>query len=119
MSVKRPSKPSGEHPAVQAFRAKLESINETTMPLLARLEERVDRAMSTPPKTLAGEWTIVIKGLGPEPTEAARLTAALIRELRAFGHVVTGATVSHGSTVQPVEDTTPPPPTDLEPDDEK
>ena len=37
-------KGSGEHSAVQAFRAKLDSITETTLPLAKKLNERIERA---------------------------------------------------------------------------
>jgi hypothetical protein len=36
---------SGDHPAVKAYRKKMDSITENTMPLLYELNDRIDEAM--------------------------------------------------------------------------
>lgn len=47
MSIAKKTKTSGEHNAVQAFRAKLDSISATTLPLAKELNERIERARRT------------------------------------------------------------------------
>jgi len=106
-SLRRPSKPSGQHPAVQAFRAKAESINDTTLPALVALEERIDRARSTPPKSTEGEWTILIRGPGSLPPTAERLASVLVHALRLAGFGIAQATVTYGSDIRDVSATFP------------
>lgn len=48
-----------------------------------------------------GQWNISIHGTGAHhnkknPTDANRMAAKFVRELRAAGHQVTGATITHG-----------------------
>jgi hypothetical protein len=118
MTVKRasgpaiPSKPSGEHPAVQSFRAKVDSIADTTIPILDAEIARIDRARSAPPRSADGEWTITIRGLGSLPPNANTLAWRLIQELRQAGHAVTLATLTHGANISAdigPEATSPPP----------
>jgi hypothetical protein len=47
--ARKPS--SGEHPAVRAFRSKLKSVEEGTLPVLGRLNARIDKLKekSNPP----------------------------------------------------------------------
>lgn len=47
MTTAKRAKTSGEHDAVQTFRAKLDSISETTLPLAKELNERIERARRT------------------------------------------------------------------------
>ena len=117
-SIKRPSKPSGEHEAVLAFRSKALSITETTMPLLVALEERIDRARSAPPKSLEGEWGVIVRGVGALPPDAHHIAAVLVQELRVRGAVILQSTLTSGaniSEVEPARVTEPPPESEPEP----
>lgn len=82
-----------------AYRGKLDSINETTIPALDALNERLDQTRSSPPKELDGEWSIIVRGPGPIPTEAQIFAARLVNDLRGAGLVVSHATVQHGAAV--------------------
>ena len=50
--MNEPRKKSGEHPAVKGFRKKFDSIQETTIPLIKQLNERIARnkKSSAPPE---------------------------------------------------------------------
>lgn len=91
--------PSGEHPHIAAFRAKAESFDETTMPLLRGLQERA--TSSAPPEPGTGSVLVVtLHGAGPHQERLAadvrRLVAQLVGELRFFGHTITFASVTYG-----------------------
>jgi hypothetical protein len=98
---KPPSKRSGEHPAIEQFRKKVESINETTMPLLVALNERIERGQTNPPTPEpSAVWQISIKGIDTASdktsvVEASRLAAALVAGLRAAGHTITQASFTY------------------------
>lgn len=106
-------KGSGEHPALQQLRKKADSFDETTMPALEQLRDRVEKGTSSPPETpgssrhSAGHGSVIILTVhaGGElrsrlPVDAARLASQLVEELRVIGHVVTFASLQHaGETV--------------------
>ncbi len=100
-------KGSGEHPAIQQLRKKADSFDETTMPMLERLRETVEKGTSAPPTTSArgsgslGAVVVLTVHGGGElvkrlPADAARLASQLVEELRVIGHTVTFATIAHG-----------------------
>ncbi len=103
-----PKKGSGEHPAVAQFRAKVASFDETTMPMLERLAERVGVGSNPPEGTQPGsrrpeQAAVVVLTIHTDgqhrarfAADASRLAASLVDELRAAGHVVTFASIAHG-----------------------
>ena len=100
-----PQPSSEDDPRVQAYRKRLESFDERTMPMLEAANERLNQAMSNasnPIATpLAGEWSVTIRGRGPHhnaaETDANRIATLLVVALLGAGQDLTLALFSNGA----------------------
>lgn len=100
-----PHPSSEDDPRVQAYRKRLESFDERTMPMLEAANERLNQAMSDAPNPhtspLAGEWSVTIRGRGPHhnaaETDANRIAGLLVVALLGAGQELAVALFSNGA----------------------